>query len=794
MDTHTMNVLEFSALKNLVAGYSMSELGKKQIALLAPVADSALITQRHQRIGELMMVLADTKSIPGEGVPDISEIVEKMHIEGTILDTEGFMQLWNFVRKSRQLRKFLLADDQVDIPELKKFAELIPQLIKLEKALAFVFTEDGKIKDEASSRLKSIRKEIKEIRKSVLEKLHHIIEDKKGHDCFNNDQITLREGRYVLFVKSEMRASIEGVIHDKSMSGATCFIEPAEVIGQGNRLRALTFDERNEILRIKRFLSGLVRDDLTHLETILALLSEFECLLACARFGVKHSMICPELSDNQKLTIIEGRHPLLLERIGSHTIPLSLELTDENHSIIITGPNMGGKTVALKTLGLLCLMFQCGMPVPVKKGSCFPLYTALYADVGDEQNLQTDMSTFSSHITRIKDILIQNEKNTLVLLDEFGTGTDPAEGAALAIAILEEMISRGIFVVANTHLYQLKLFASQKKGVRNASLLFDEKTHRPTYQLVMDIPGSSNALEIAKRLGLPSNIIYTAHKALGKTSGELDSLINELHKVKIDLNEEKNKWAEERKTSQLLMRKYRDKVMKFEEEKNKVLAKKLTEMEDAIKSIKHDFEEAVQKIELKDENVIKNARKKWESFHHNIKDERDNLEPVEEALEGEPHSKPVVENWKKGDVVVVAPFMMEGTIVAINEKQKKAVVLSENRRIEVSLNKLSRKIDEPGHPRKEPVMNFHISPQARSAFHPTLDLRGMYVDDALPRLEKHLSDAILLGFKTVTIIHGLGTGRLKKAVKEFLEAQSSVKRIRDGGEGEGGLGVTVVEL
>ena len=804
MDNHTLNVLEFELIKELIIQCSASQVANKKIRALSPMTDEQQVAARLDRTKEIIDLLNFKPKIPGYGLPDITDILERIQIEGTILDTEGCLALWQFLRSSRHLCGYINKVD-LTLPAIKELAQSAPHPNRLEKALAFVFTEDGKIKDTASKRLKSIRSDIRSIRGSIMGKLHSIIEKKRGAETLYNDQITIREGRYVLFVKSEKRSEINGVIHDKSISGATCFIEPASVIENGNKLRALKFDERNEVLRIKKFLSDLTREYFCEISAMLDPMDELEFLISSAKFALKYNMSIPEISYEQKFSIIEGRHPLLLARIGKKTIPFSMDISQNHHTTIITGPNMGGKTVVLKAVGLLCLMAQCGLPVPVKPKSCFPVYKNIFADIGDEQSLENDKSTFSSHVMRLKSILDKCKGNSLVLLDEFGTGTDPEEGASLAIAVLEQFISKKMFVIANTHLFRLKQFAVQKEGVRNASMLFDEQTNFPTYKLVMDIPGSSNAIETAENLGLPKKIINRARSLMGKSSDEVTSLTRQLHQERIQLMEEKDKCDQDRKTFNILMKRYKDKLMKFEEEKNEVLRKRLIEAEDFVKNIKKEFEVEVENLKNYDDDMLKQARRKLESFHHDIKHQQeeipeDDLQDEDDLID-EVSDKPVKKphQLEIGDKVSIAPFGFEGEIVDINKKKKRAVVLSENRHIETDFKHLSYIAGaDDVEPRKssktKPQMTFSVTSSNRNAFNPTLDLRGKYVEDGLKMLEKHLSDVLVYGFKSFSVIHGFGTGRMKRAVVEFLESNPQVKRFRDGRKEEGGLGVTVVEI
>ena len=466
---------------------------------------------------------------------------------------------------------------------------------------------------------------------------------------------------------------------------------------------------------------------------------------------------------------------------------------------------MGGKTVALKSIGLLCLMAQSGLPVPVKEESVFPVYDAIFADIGDEQSLENDMSTFSSHISRIVEILKHDKPHTLVLIDEFGTGTDPEEGSALAISILEQLIRQKKFVVANTHLFRLKQFAASVAGVRNASMLFDEKSNSPTYQLIMDIPGSSNALEIASKLGLGKTIVDRAHSLVGKDPDTITELTRELHAERLRLQEESKKYIDDRETARVLIKRYKNKVLKFEEEKEQSLKTKLSEMETFIKQIKKDFEAVVGDLKFVNEAKLKDARRKWESFHRQIQSKQaelidDEPEQLEDIPEIEQKQEKPYTDWKVDDVVQVAPFKFEGKIISINPKKKRVMVLCDNRKIEAHLKDLSivrpagttpktqKKQKDASH------VQFHVHTGGRGSFNPTLDLRGEYVERGLELLDKHLSDVIMYGFKQFTVIHGFGTGKMKRAVREFLNSHPQVSSIRDGGASEGGLGVTVVDL
>ncbi|MCD6460996.1 endonuclease MutS2 [bacterium] len=804
MDQHTLNILEFKNIQELIIDCSASELADKKIAGLFPIDNEQALARRFDRTKEMVELLNFKPNIPGYGAPDITDILEGLQIEGTILDTQGCIRLWRFLKSSRHLCGYI---NKVDLPitALKNLAETVPHPNKLEKAFSFVFTEDGKIKDTASKRLKSIRSDIRSIRGSIMNKLHCIIEKKRGAETLYNDQVTIREGRYVLFVKSEKRSGIEGVIHDKSISGATCFIEPSSVIENGNKLRALKFDERNEIRRIKKFLSNMAREYFRELSAMLDPTSELELLISVSKFAKKYKLRIPQISYEQKLSIIDGYHPLLLARIGKQTVPFSIDISPDHHTTIITGPNMGGKTVALKAVGILCVMAQCGLPVPVKSSSCFPVYKNIFADIGDEQSIENDTSTFSSHITRLKFILDKSAGNALVLLDEFGTGTDPEEGASLAIAVLEHLISKKMFVIANTHLFRLKQFAVSKDGVRNASMLFDEQTNLPKYSLVMDIPGSSNAIETAKNLGLPKKIINRARSLMGKSSDEVTALTRKLHQERIHLMEETQKCEQDRKTFNILMKRYKDKLLNFEEDKNQLLRKKLAEAEEFVKNIKKEFEIEVENLKNYDDNMLKQARKKFESFHHDIKHRQNKI--IEENflddddLVDEASEKPVKKSYQLeiGDKVSIAPFEFEGKIIDINKKKKRAMVLSDNRSIEADLKNLSYLADEAdkvetGKSKQKPQMTFSIGMSNRNAFNPALDLRGKYVEDAIIMLQQHISDVFVYGFKSFSVIHGFGTGRMKKAVVEFLKNHPQIKKFRDGRKEEGGLGVTVVEV
>lgn len=806
MDTHTLQVLEFETIKKLIAGQTTSPLGKAKIIAAEPDNSFDKIDVRSRRLREMMDLIDDIHSVPGSGVPEIDDIVETIRIEGTVLDTEGFLALWQFLRGARHMRKCIRTYEDSPVDALRELAGQIEPPVKLEKAIAFVFTEEGKIKDSASKRLKEIRKEIRGLRKSIMSKLTSIIDKKRGEECLYNDQITIREGRYVLFVKSEQRTHIDGVIHDKSISGATCFVEPTAIIEQGNRMRTLRFDERNEIMRIKRFLSAMVREHADIIGAMIEPVAQFEYLIAAARFGLAYGMSAPSLHRGHDLSIVNGNHPLLLTRIGSKTVPISVDITKQGRCLIITGPNMGGKTVALKTIGLLCLMAQSGLPVPVGRESLFPVYDAIFADIGDEQSLQNDMSTFSSHVSRIIHILHKSQPHTLVLIDEFGTGTDPQEGAALAIAILEAFLHKKMYVVANTHLFRLKEFAASVNGVRNASMLFDAQTSAPTYQLVMDIPGSSNALEIAKKLGLSSSIINRAREMLGKEPDSVAELTRQLHTERVELIKEKEQCREDQKTYKVLMKRYKDKLLKFEDQKESTLRAKLSEMETFIKQIKKDFEAAVSDLKFTDERKLKDARRKWESFHRQIKTQHDELieqgadeveeiealQPVEKEEKIAPYTQ-----WQEGDTVRVAPFNFEGRIVAVNHKKKRATVKTDTGNVEAGLRDLTivrtARSPEPQEPAPAHV-SFHIAAGNRGSFNPTLDLRGEYVDRGIELLEKHVSDVIMYGFKSFTVIHGFGTGKMKRAVHEYLRSQPQIHRIRPGGQNEGGLGVTVAEL
>ena len=524
--------LEMDHILNHVLSRCHSETGRELLESQPFYFDSFLLKNELTRVSECVELLQFDDPFPLDSFVDLRPAFDKAHVEGAFLDPSVFSQLLHFIRMAGQIDHYF--ENREDrYPLLHQVVDDLDDLSDLEKAIATVIDKNGEVKDSASSKLKETRRGINRLQAKVRQRLEAVLRGmvQKGHA--QEDQLTLREGRLVIPVKESYRSSMKGIVVDQSASGATVFMEPLDVLEMNNEIRRLLSVERVEVERILIALTNQVRDDLPVLKDALDVLSTLDLLMGKARFSIEIDGIPAVIAPDSEIVLQEARHPLLMLKHGGKegVVPLNLEMKDSLKTLLITGPNAGGKTVALKTVGLCAMMHQFGLHIPAGKKSTLPLFQQIYADIGDQQSIEKDLSTFSSHISKIKTIMDHAGASTLVLLDEIGSATDPEEGSALASAILSELTGRGTLTLATTHMGKLKMFAYETEGIDNASMTFDQGSLTPTYQFQVGIPGASYAFEIAERMGLPKALLNTARSQIGDSKGRLESFILEMEEA-----------------------------------------------------------------------------------------------------------------------------------------------------------------------------------------------------------------------------------------------------------------------
>ena len=747
--------LEFSRILQETASLARSEPAKKEVLSLVPHLQKEKV-ERELSITETFCKLLSERSIPLESFPDISPVIEKLKVEGVILQVEDFLKLLKFVRQSEVVRKFFYGLEE-RFSRISYFGERLKNLSELKERLEKSIDESGEVLDSASPKLRSIRRSIRTTAARIREKLESIV---NRYESLCPDRIiTERDGRYVILVKPAFKSRFKAIVHDRSSSGQTLYVEPLSVVNDNNKLRELRIEEREEIKRILKELSSLAASEREAISESFSALVEIDRRSAVARMSLKLKGTFPSFGDEIELK--SARHPLLLLS-GKEVIPVDVRL---KKGLVITGPNTGGKTVTLKTVGLLSMMAQAGFLIPAEEGSRLRIFKKWMVDIGDEQSIEQSLSTFSAHVKNVARILREADSDSLVLLDELGAGTDPVEGSTLAVGILTYLKGRKAKVIATTHFTPVKLFAYKDDYYDVASVLFDEETLKPLYKLAYGIIGRSYALTIAEKYGMPGEVIDVARSLM---SAE-DKLAEDIIKA---LEAEYRRLESERKEVERLKEKLKEK-----ERELKRLEAELKEKES--KKILEFIEELKSKAEkVLSEKSSKEARKEIEKIIVTAKNRAEVLKEITPERE-----------VKVGDTVKLLKSGKKGKVVEIDKGRKTAKVLIGNLKVEVKLSQL-----EPVEELVKKPENLNLSAPKPSRFFPELKLLGMRGEEAISRLEKFLDEANLVGVKRVKIIHGHGTGILKKLVREYLKTSPYVSSFRPGSFEEGGDGVTIVEL
>jgi len=787
MDNKSLEMLEFPRIKEILAGYTSFSASRELAVALAPLQDFMEISQLLQQTAEARRLLAQDRGFSIGSVTDIRDKVRLAALEG-ILEPLSLLEVQQALAAMHELRRYLKSI-AADFPLLWNIAEGIAELRQIEKDIGACLDPAGEVLDTASPSLSAIRQQLRETRGQILERLEAIIRSPRGSRLLQEDVITEREGRYVILVKVENRHDVKGIVHDISNTGATVFMEPTATVGLGNALRELVIEERREVEKVLRLLSAEVGAHSDDISRSIELVAELDLVMAKARYAQRIKAVEPEIIEPDSnfsaprkqpgfIKLVEARHPLL----GDKAVSFSLELGQDFTGLIITGPNTGGKTVTLKTIGLLSLMAQAGMPIPAAAESRLPLFDGIFADIGDEQSIEQTLSTFSWHMGNVVRIIQSATGKSLVLLDELGTSTDPAEGSALARAILRYFLARGTLTVATTHYSDLKAFAHVTQGLENASLEFDPVTLSPTYRLTVGIPGGSNAMATAARLGIPAEIIKDARGMLTGSSQELETLL-------ANLMAEKQKIASLHKELET----ERDDFARRNAELDIELQKLKTEERKAIQETRDAVVREAAELHREIRQAVAELRKKKSAA--GVEKARRSLSTVREQLEKDiwqPHlaEKPEADAGliKVGDTVRVKEAGLTATVLSISEETGEIEVQSGRTKMRLGLDSVVKASALP-----DSTAPPHIEPVGRRVPR-ELDLRGKRADEVEPALDSYLNDAVRADMTEVRIVHGIATGTVRNIVREMLAAHPLVKSFRPGERNEGGDGATVVKL
>jgi len=787
-----LETLELDKILERLAEHAAFSAGRELALALQPATDLAVVQRRQEQTAEARALLSVRPGLTLGGVHDVRPLLKSARI-GATLEPNALLDVQSTLLGGKALRRVILADEE-QYPVLAATAQRIGECPKLVAEIGRCINDRGEVVDSASPALSRIRRELSVAHDRLLDRLNKLLASAANARYLQEALVTQRGGRYVVPLKSEFRGRIPGIVHDQSGSGATLFIEPLAVVDLGNQWRQLQLDEQREVERILNALSAAVGEHAVEIESTVEALAELDMALAKAEYAYQLRAVQPDLLEPVSATsakssqapfpeylhLVRARHPLLP---AEAVVPIDVRLGGEFAIVVITGPNTGGKTVALKTVGLLAGMAQCGLQIPAAEGSSLRVFSGLYADIGDEQSIEQSLSTFSSHMINIIDILGEAGEGSLVLLDELGAGTDPVEGSALGRAILSKLLERRVPAMVTTHYTELKLFAQATAGVENAAVEFDVRTLSPTYKLSIGSPGQSNAFAIARRLGLPQEIISQAEGLISAEDREADRILDRIRSSRKEIGRAMN-------AAQTTLASAREK----EEEARRL-------MREVERQRREWLAEARQQLE-----VVREEQRRWQETVDRkavtrqwLDEAAKRLEPVEQAqqaVEAEtaalpPVAEPVVApgRLQVGDAVWVESLQQAGQLLTLDGDEAEVQVGAFRARVPV--------VDLEKRPIPSQVTateRVTVDLSSRPLPGVELNLRGQRVEEALSELDKYLDDAYLAALPYARIVHGKGTGALRDAVREALADHPLVASFRPGELNEGGEGVTVVTL
>lgn len=787
----TFRKLGFSAVREAIMESVRTEPGREETAVLQPVSNPKIVIHELQLTGEMMELTGHDSTLPFEDLHDIRPHLKRARPENSLLDPDPILHIRQLAAAARNLKQYF--NSRVEsYPALTALATGLIPLRQLEDEIGRVLSENGQVRDNASSELHGIRRELGRLRNSLRTTLANIIRKASKDKLLAETEPTIRNGRMVLPVKAEHKRKLSGFIHDESATGQTVYLEPVEVLQINNDIRQTEASELREIERILRALTAKIREHRDSLYHNSTLIGRIDAIRGRARFCNSLKAVIPEITTNQHIRLDNARNPILLMKALKGTmhepvVPLDLELTEQEKALIITGPNAGGKSVAMKTAGLCQIMMQSGLAIPAGEQTRLPVFDSLFIDLGDDQSVEDDLSTFSSRLLWMRETLTRQTSNALILVDEAGTGTDPEEGVALYQAFLEQVIERGARVIVTTHHGQLKVFANDHPDCVNGAMEFDQTQLSPTYRFTKGIPGSSFAFEIGGRMGVPGSLLERARKLVGSSRSRLESLIVELQKKTQEMENAELEAIKLKAALQREIREYEEQNRVLKSRKDDYRKKALDEARDIVLGANRRIEELVELIRT--ENASKESIKTARSEVKKQSNE------VARAI-GELKEKPV-RTYKDppvvGDTVRISDSNTTGEL--ISRDGRRATVMVNGLTVHTDYGKLLKA--EPPKKKKELKAGYNLitsNDPAPSSFSATLDLRGKRGDEAVRELTWYVDEAVKRNLHQLEIIHGKGDGILKKLVGEYLSNRKEVKHFELAPWERGGPGCTIVEL
>ena len=777
----TFSTLEYDKILAILKQHLACDTGQEYADRLRPAENLKDAETLQEQTDEAEGIYSRTGRTPITGFPDIRELVARMHA-ALFLSTRELLAIAQAMRASREAKEVLQAGDAEGL--LCNMANRLTSHRSVEEEIARCILAEDEISDNASSELNRIRRQMKIVNERVREKLNGMLKSPTTQKYLQEPIITIRNGRYALPVKAEYRSQVPGLVHDQSSSGATLFVEPSAVVELGNEYKRLLAEEKNEIERILSGLTAMISPFADEIHNSICMMGTLDVIFARAVMARDQRAVRPKLNDEGRIRIQKGRHPLIPRE---SVVPVDIWLGETFRTLIITGPNTGGKTVTLKTVGLFTLMAMSGMFIPAEFGTELSTFDSVFADIGDEQSIEQSLSTFSSHMTNNVHILKEADERSLVLLDELGAGTDPIEGAALAQAILEDLYERRTLTVATTHYSEIKAFALMHPGMQNASMEFDIDKLCPTYRLFIGIPGRSNAFEISRRLGLNDNVITRAQAFLQKKDVAFENVLSEAEQARRDAENDRDAAQKARLEAEKIQNELEQKQRKLEDEKAQLRAKAREDARRMVQQTRQEMERLIAEL-----RAIKNVDTK--QLERAVQKNRDAMRKTEEKLYEQAAQRDTAgeppKTVKPGERVLMITLGQEATVLKAPDAKGDVQVQAGIIKMSVPLRDL-RPVREAKKP-KQSSAKVTLSQERGDAMQ--IDLRGKTIDEACMELDRFIDNAAMTGVTIFYAVHGKGTGALRTGVQNYLKTLPQVKSFRIGAYGEGDAGVTVVTL
>jgi len=785
----------FETIRSTTIKKARSTMAREQLSSMMPFSDREVIKRRLQQTGEMMDLIQNDSAFPLDHVHDVREYLNKSRAENSIIPLPAFVEILEVIVTARRIKSYLERRED-RYPKLNEISIGLIPLEELEETLKGVFTENGELRSDASPKLQSIRKRINSRKTDLRNTINRVMSRLSKEGMASDEGPTIRSGRMVIPVQAEYKRKVKGFVHDVSSSGQTVYLEPVEALNINNEIRQLESEEQREIERILRELTGNIRRQREHIHQNLDVLATIDVIAAKARLSIDLDGFVPVLSKTPHLYLKEAYNPLLLLKNKElpkdqheDIVPLDMELTEDERCLVITGPNAGGKSVALKTLGLCSMMMQAGFAIPARDSSEIPVFSGLFVDMGDDQSIENDLSTFSSRLEWMKHTLDFSDEESLVLIDEAAAGTDPEEGGALFQSLIELLMERKSKILVTTHHGSLKIFAHDHDHAVNGSMEFNQDTLSPTYRFKKGVPGSSYAFEIAERMQLQDKLLNNARFLLGEAKSDMETLISELETKTQEAEELKKKYDELKSNTEKERRRYEEKRSAIEKEKEEIREKALNEAKSIMDSANRKIEEAVERIVekgQKDSETIKQARQEVDEYRDQVETELEELQEEKEERYRDSDERPQV-----GDLVRLKDAKTTGELEEINGSQ--AIVSANGLRLKTKYKKLVKVEDASKRSKKKQQVKVNFEDGSRyKMVKPQLSIRGMRGNEAMKEVQRYIDDAVAAGRQEVQIIHGKGEGILKKLVHEYLEKRPEVKSYEIAPIQQGGAGCTVV--